>query len=132
MRKVRLTRRNLLKGASALTIAAPALRANAAAPISPIMTTLSTYMANAATHELPPAVVEKAKQMILDALGAMISGSQLPPGQFAHKFARAYGGEKVSTVVASNIVCGPVEAAMCNGLLAHSDETDDTHPPSQS
>jgi 2-methylcitrate dehydratase PrpD len=89
-------------------------------------------MANAATHELPPPVVEKAKQMILDALGAMISGSALPPGQFAHKFARAYGGDKVSTVVASNILCGPVEAAMCNGLLAHSDETDDTHPPSQS
>jgi 2-methylcitrate dehydratase PrpD len=131
MRKT-LTRRNLLKGAGAIAVAAPAVRANAAAQVSRIMTVLSTYMANAATHDLPPAVVEKGKQMILDALGAMISGSALPPGQFAHKFARAYGGEKVSTVVASNILCGPVEAAMCNGLLAHSDETDDTHPPSQS
>ena len=29
-------------------------------------------------------------------------------------------------------MCGAIEAAMCNGMLAHSDETDDTHPPSQS
>ena len=32
--------------------------------------------------------------------------------------ARAYGGEKVSTVVASNVVCGPIEAALVNGMLA--------------
>src|SRR5206468_1299783 len=29
------------------------------------------------------------------------------------------------TVVASNIVCGPIEAALANGVLAHADETDD-------
>jgi 2-methylcitrate dehydratase PrpD len=62
----------------------------------------------------------------------MISGSELPPGRFAIQFARAYGGEKISTVVASDVLCGPIEAALANGMLAHSDETDDTHPPSQS
>jgi len=35
-------------------------------------------------------------------------------------------------VVGSDIVCGPIEAALANGMLAHSDETDDTHAPSQS
>ena len=39
------------------------------------MTTLSTYMAEAATHPLPAPVVEKTKHMILDALAAAISGS---------------------------------------------------------
>jgi len=34
--------------------------------------------------------------------------------------------------VASKIVCGPIEAAMTNGVLAHADETDDSHAPSQS
>jgi 2-methylcitrate dehydratase PrpD len=70
--------------------------------------------------------------MIIDTLAAAISGSELPPGQFAITFARTYGGEKISTVMASNVVCGPIEAALVNGMLAHSDETDDTHPPSQS
>jgi 2-methylcitrate dehydratase PrpD len=100
--------------------------------VSPIMTTLSTYMSEAGSRALPDAVVEKTKHMILDTLAAAISGAQLPPGKFAIQFARAYGGEKISTVAASNVVCGPIEAALANGMLAHSDETDDTHPPSQS
>src|SRR6266853_1987159 len=99
---------------------------------SPLMTTLSNYMAAAAGRGLPEPVVEKTKHIILDTLAAMVSGSELPPGRFAIKFARAYKGEKISTVAASNVVCGPIEAALANGMLAHSDETDDTHSFSQS
>ncbi len=100
--------------------------------VGPIMDTLSTYMSDAAKHPLPDEVTEKAKHHILDTLAAMISGSNLLPGQRAIQFARAYGGKEVSTVVASNISCGPVEAALANGVLAHADETDDSHSPSQS
>jgi 2-methylcitrate dehydratase PrpD len=100
--------------------------------ISPLMTTLSSYMSDAAGRRLPDAVAEKTKFMILDTLAAMISGSELPPGRFAIQFARTYQGDRVTTVVGSNILCGPMEAALANGMLAHSDETDDTHPPSQS
>ena len=50
----------------------------------------------------------------------------------ALEFAKAYGTGGVATVVASNLVCGPMEAATTNGVLAHSDETDDSHSPSQS
>ena len=129
-----LTRRSMLQACSAiLSVAALPSRASAAAtPVGPIMATLSDYMSAAASRKLPDAVAEKTKQMILDTLAAMISGSQLPPGRFAIQFARAYGGARVATVAASNVVCGPIEAALANGLLAHSDETDDTHPLSQS
>jgi 2-methylcitrate dehydratase PrpD len=34
--------------------------------------------------------------------------------------------------VGSNVVTGPMDAALVNGVLAHSDETDDSHGPSQS
>jgi 2-methylcitrate dehydratase PrpD len=34
--------------------------------------------------------------------------------------------------VASKILCGPIEAALANGVLAHADETDDSHAASQS
>ena len=100
--------------------------------VSPIMQQLSTYMGAASTRPLPEEVVEKAKQHILDTFAAMISGSGLPPGRAALEFARTYGGKEIATVVASNIVCGPVEAAFANGVLAHSDETDDSHGPSRS
>jgi 2-methylcitrate dehydratase PrpD len=96
------------------------------------MQQLSAYMGAASTRALPDDVIEKAKQHILDTFAAMISGSTLPPGRGALEFARAYGGKEIATVVASKIVCGPIEAAFANGVLAHSDETDDSHGPSRS
>jgi 2-methylcitrate dehydratase PrpD len=100
--------------------------------VSPIMQQLSAYMGAANTRTLPGEVVERAKEHILDTFAAMISGSGLPPGRAALEFARSYGGKEIATVVASKIVCGPIEAAFVNGVLAHSDETDDSHGPSRS
>ena len=127
-----LSRREMLYSAGGLLAARLANAQAPAAAISPIMTKLSTFMGAAATAPLPADVVEKTKQMILDTLAAMISGSELPPGRFAINFARAYKGDRVATVAGSNVLCGPIEAALANGMLAHSDETDDTHPPSMS
>jgi 2-methylcitrate dehydratase PrpD len=127
-----ISRRDLLQSAAALLAAASFPFKGEAAGVSEVMAKLSAYMADAAGHKLPDEVVEKTKHMILDTIAAMISGSNLPPGQFAIKFAKSYGGEKIATVAGSDLVCGPIEAAMVNGMLAHSDETDDTHPPSQS
>jgi len=100
--------------------------------VSPVMQKLSTYMSEASGRALPDEVIEKTKQHILDTLAAMLSGSELTPGRAALQFTAAYGGKEVATVAASKIVCGPIEAAMANGVLAHADETDDSHAPSQS
>jgi len=99
---------------------------------SPVMAKLSDYMSAARGRVLPNHVIEAAKLHILDTFAAMISGSQLPPGRAAIRFARAYGGEKIATVAGSDVVCGPIEAALTNGMLAHSDETDDSHAASLS
>jgi 2-methylcitrate dehydratase PrpD len=96
------------------------------------MNPLSAYMSEAATRALPEEVAEKTKQHILDTLAAMISGSKLLPGQRSLQFAEAYGGRPMSAVVASKLSCGAIEAALANGVLAHADETDDSHSPSQS
>jgi len=93
--------------------------------ISPVMEKLSAYMAEARNRALPDPVLLETKHHVLDTLAAMVSGSELPPGRMAIQFARTYGGEKFATVVASAILCGPIEAALANGELAHSDETDD-------
>ena len=131
--RVIVCRRRVLQSAGGVFAAALfAPRYANAAEVSQVMTTLSTFMSGAATRALPAPVVEKTKFMILDTFAAMISGSQLPPGRFAINFAKAYGGNPVASVVGSSLRIGPIEAAMANGLLAHSDETDDTHPPSQS
>jgi 2-methylcitrate dehydratase PrpD len=99
----------------------------AAEEISPVMAKLSTYMSEARNRVLPDNVVREAQHHILDTIAAMISGSELPPGRRAIEFARAYSGAKISTVVGSQILCGPIEAALANGELAHSDESDDDY-----
>jgi 2-methylcitrate dehydratase PrpD len=123
-----LTRRSFLQHAALITAAATAFPKLAGAVdqgISPVMEKLSTYMAEARNRALPDTVVLETKHHILDTFAAMVSGSELPPGRMAIQFARAYGGEKIAMVVASPVVCGPIEAAFANGELAHSDETDD-------
>jgi 2-methylcitrate dehydratase PrpD len=126
-------RRLLLSGLGAAAIPWTA-RAQEAAPhpTSAPMLALSNYMAEAPDRALPDEVVEKAKHHILDTFGAMVSGAELAPGKASIAFARAYGGRPDCTVAGSNVRTGPIEAAMCNGVLAHSDETDDSHAPSQS
>src|SRR6267143_46209 len=138
-----LSRRSLLElaGMAVATAALPSPAAGAPPPggqtktsqaAGPVMNTLSAYMSGAAKRPLPDEVEEKTKHHIVDTLAAMISGSNLLPGQRALQFARAYGGKEVATILASKIVCGPIEAALTNGVLAHADETDDSHAPSQS
>ncbi len=97
-----------------------------------VIKTLSTYMSEASARALPEEVAEKTKRHVLDTFAAMISGSELPPGRSAVAFANDYGGKEVATVVSSKLLCGPIEAALTNAMLAHSDETDDSHPGSQS
>src|SRR5437867_5609929 len=127
---LRLTRRSLLQGAGAAMTAAmfPTRLGMAAESVHPITAKLSVYMSEARGRALPGEVIEKAKHHILDTFAAMISGAELPPGRSAIQFARAYGGEKVATVAASTILCGPIEAALANGVMAHADETDDSWP----
>jgi 2-methylcitrate dehydratase PrpD len=135
MRDAKLTRRSLLRRASwagALAAAWPRALAWGAENISPAMARLSTYMSEARDRALPDDVVEKTKQHVLDTIAAMVSGSTLPPGRVVLRFAVSYVGEPVSTVVSTKILCGPIEAALVNGNLAHCDETDDSHSPSLS
>jgi len=124
------TRRSVLKSAAALAL--PLRLARAANPPSPMLVKLGNYMAEAANRALPEEVIEKTKHHILDTFAAMVSGTELPPGKVALAMGRAHTGEKTATIAGSNILCGPIEAAMVNGMLAHSDETDDSHAPSQS
>ncbi len=114
-----------ISGAAAFPRIAWAAAEDANSAISPVMEKLSAYMAEARNRALPDKVARETAHHVLDTIAAMVSGSELRPGRLAIEFARGYGGERVATVVASHIVCGPIEAALANGQLAHSDETDD-------
>jgi len=129
-----LSRRKLLQSAGWTVAAAAVPRGLFAADsaISPVMAKLSTYMSEAGTRALPDEVIEKAKHHILDTFAAMISGSDLPPARAAFQYARDFTSDKTCTIAASKMTASPPEAALINGMLAHSDETDDSNEFSQS
>ena len=98
--------------------------------VSPVMQRLAAHIEQAPRERLPAAVAEKTKHHVLDTIAAMVSGSRLLPGKKAIAFIRTRGGTKEASVVASSIVTTAENAALANGMLAHADETDDSHAPS--
>jgi len=98
--------------------------------ISPTMRRLSEYIAAAVRRPLPPEVVEKTKHHVLDTIAAMVSGSQLLPGRKAIGYVKTLGGVREASVIGSDFITTAVNAALANGMLAHADETDDSHAPS--
>jgi 2-methylcitrate dehydratase PrpD len=99
----------------------------ALAHISPETDRLSRYMAAAGRRRLPAAVAERARLHILDTIAAMVSGSRLLPGRRAIAYVEALGGRREAAVAGSRIVTSAANAALANGMLAHADETDDSH-----
>jgi 2-methylcitrate dehydratase PrpD len=90
----------------------------------------SSYIASALRQPLPPTVVEKTKHHMLDTMAAIVSGSRLEPGKKAIGYVRTLAGNREASVIGSRILTTAVNAALANGMLAHADETDDSHAPS--
>jgi 2-methylcitrate dehydratase PrpD len=127
------SRRRLLRtaagGVAALAVsplrAALAAAADTGAGVTP---RLARYMVESRDQALPEAVTLACKHRILDTLGAMVSGSRMPPGIMATKYVRALGGEPQASVVGSDFRTTAVNAALANAMCAHADETDDFEP----
>ena len=100
--------------------------------VSPVMQTLSDYMAAAGSRPLPDEATEHAKHHLLDTLASIVSGSGLLPGQAAQRYIGAHGGKGVATIAGTMLTATPADAALANGVMAHADETDDSHNASRS
>ena len=79
--------------------------------------------------EVPAAVRQDAALHVLDSVAAMVSASLLPGGQSILGFAGRWldGQRGPATVVGAPLSGDPVSVARVNGMLAHADETDDSH-----
>ena len=92
-----------------------------------IVTRISSYVSHSGEAELPPEVIHKAKHHILDTLGAIVCGSNLKPGRLARKVAMHQGGTQEAQIAGSTIITTAIHAAFAMAMMAHSDETDDSH-----
>ena len=127
-----MNRRSVLGLTATTAIGLAMARVSAQAAVSEPMHALSEHMSAAGTRALPADVAEHAKHHLIDTLAAMISGSQLPPGEAAQSYIRAHGGKGTATVAGTALSAAPVNAALANGVMAHADETDDSHNASRS
>jgi 2-methylcitrate dehydratase PrpD len=93
---------------------------------------IAEHIAASREVDLPAAVVAKACAHILDTVAAMVSGSRLPAGERGAAFARLQHPAGRSTVIGTPISTRAADAALANGMAAHADETDDSHPESLS
>lgn len=88
---------------------------------------LSTYIAEAAVRPLPAEVARKTRLHLLDTLGAIVSGTQLPAGLLGARFAASTGGVEEALAVGARALLPTAQAAFANAMAAHGDETDDSH-----
>ncbi len=103
------------------------MAASTSQPLSDEIVALSTYIAEAPARPLPPAVAAKTRLHLLDTLGAIVSGTQLPAGLLGARFAASAGGVEEALAVGARTLLPTAQAAFANAMAAHGDETDDSH-----
>jgi 2-methylcitrate dehydratase PrpD len=91
---------------------------------------IAEYISVALNRPLPTEVHLKTKFHLMDTLAAIVTGSELKPGKAAINYILSQGGTPESSVACTSIKTTATNAAMVNAMLAHSNETDDSHAPS--
>ncbi len=88
---------------------------------------LSNYVANAKYGDLPPPVVHRAKELLLDHFGVALLGTRTEWGRIALKYAREFAAVGECTVYGQPWKSSAQHAALANGLCAHGYEMDDSY-----
>lgn len=88
---------------------------------------LAAFTAELDWDVIPPAVIERAKLLILDALGVGIASLSQPFASRALAGVAAMGGEGPCSVIGQPKPMSPRDAALANGMLIHGLDFDDTH-----
>jgi 2-methylcitrate dehydratase PrpD len=92
--------------------------------------TLAAYIAAALEHPLPDEARQAGIAHLLDTIASMTAGSRMLAGRRVAAFVLTLGGVPEASVVGSAFQTSAMGAAMANGMMAHADETDDSHAPS--
>jgi 2-methylcitrate dehydratase PrpD len=92
--------------------------------------TLADFAVKLQFEQIPQAVVERAKDCVIDIVGVCAFGSTVPSSKPVLAYAEQYGKGGRSTVLGTSLrVLAPM-AALANGVFAHSFEMDNLVSPS--
>jgi 2-methylcitrate dehydratase PrpD len=99
-----------------------------------LMTTASQALARFATglkyEQIPPEVVERAKDCLIDTVGACVLGTQMPWTQTVIAYAQRNSAAGGSSVLGTEVKVRAPFACLCNGAAAHAFELDALCEPS--
>jgi 2-methylcitrate dehydratase len=82
-----------------------------------IVEQLSIYAANLRYEDLPPAVIQTAKRVIIDSIGCALGGYDSAPEKIARDLADMTSSKQAATVMVSGLKTSPELATFANGVM---------------
>ncbi|MCW2688768.1 MAG: MmgE/PrpD family protein [Mycobacterium sp.] len=89
---------------------------------------LATWVHDVELDEIPPAIVERAKHLILDGVGCALIGAQLPWSRVATEAVLDVDGTGDTVVIGTGRTASAPAAAVLNSTYIQGFELDDFHP----
>ena len=89
---------------------------------------LANFVTGIRAGDLPRAVLDGARNALIDTVGCALAGTLEPAGEIALKWVRETGSRPQATCWGQNAATSPAEAAFFNGLCAHALDFDDSLP----
>jgi aconitate decarboxylase len=89
---------------------------------------LATWASSLALEDIPTAVQQRAKHLILDGLGCALIGAQLPWSRTAVEAVLAFEGDGNHILIGWDRTTSAPAAALLNGTFIQGFELDDFHP----
>src|SRR5258705_4898391 len=94
--------------------------------MEPYSQAIAKFLNGLKLEDVPQAVVQKAKLVLLDTLGVALASSTMDFGRMVMNVAQKLGGPSSSRLIGSSLKLAAANAVMANGTLAHGLDYDDT------
>ena len=86
---------------------------------------IAKWIVETSYEDIPPEVINVAKQSCFDCLGVILAGSVQPVGQIVQKYVAEQGGSQDATVLGSGMRTSLSNTALANGAMGHALDYDD-------
>jgi 2-methylcitrate dehydratase PrpD len=94
--------------------------------MEPYSQAIAKFLNGLKLEDVPQAVVQKTKLVLLDTLGVALASSTMDFGRMVMNVAQKLGGPSSSRLIGSSLKVAAANAVMANGTLAHGLDYDDT------
>ncbi|MBC7780853.1 MAG: MmgE/PrpD family protein [Proteobacteria bacterium] len=89
---------------------------------------VAAFVVDTRTADIPPPVLDRARDAIVDTLGCGLAGSKEEVSRIALQWVDELGGREQSSLWGTGIRTSVAEAAFANGIFAHALDFDDSLP----